>query len=178
MNIAFIPIDNRPVCYSLPEQICAIDDNIKFFIPDRNLLGGLEKQANIEGILDWLKNLPKIDALVMCLDTIAYGGLIPSRRSTDTFEEIKTRIEKVKQIIQAKNTKVYAFSSIMRISNNNINQEEKEYWNKWGKKIFNYSYCIDKFGTICKKEVPDEILDDSVYDENLYNSSVNLEKGE
>lgn len=28
------------------------------------------------------------------------------------------------------------------------------------------------------EELPDEILDDSVYDENLYNSSVNLEKGE
>ena len=160
MNIAFIPIDNRPVCYSLPEQICAMDGNIKFFMPDRDLLGGLEKYANIEGIFEWLKNLPQIDALIMCLDTIAYGGLIPSRRSTDTYDEIKTRIEKIKQIIQTKKTKVYAFSSIMRISNNNINQEEKEYWNKWGKKIFNYSYCMDKFGTVCKKEVPDEILDD------------------
>lgn len=158
MNIAFIPIDNRPVCYTLPEQICAINDNIQIFMPDRELLGGLKKTADVEGIFKWLENLNGIETVVMCLDTIAYGGLIPSRRSNDTFDEIKSRIIRLKKILQGK--KIYAFSSIMRISNNNINEEEKEYWNKWGKKIFNYSYCMDKFGTICKKEVPDEILKD------------------
>ena len=160
MNIAFIPIDNRPVCYTLPEQICAINKNIKLFMPERNLLGDLKKSADVDGIFKWLENLPECDSIVMCLDTVAYGGLIPSRRSTDTFEEIKTRIEKLKSILKAKQAKIYAFSSIMRISNNNVNEEEKEYWNKWGKKIFNYSYCMDKFGTMCKKEVPDEILED------------------
>lgn len=160
MNIAFIPIDNRPVCYTLPEQICAINKNIKLFIPERSLLGDLKKSADVDGIFKWLESLPECDSIVMCLDTVAYGGLIPSRRSTDTFEEIKSRIEKLKSILKAKQAKIYAFSSIMRISNNNINEEEKEYWNKWGKKIFNYSYCMDKFGTMCKKEVPDEILED------------------
>lgn len=158
MNIAFIPIDNRPVCYTLPAQICALNDEVNIFMPERELLGDLTKCADIEGIFNWFKNLKNVDAVVMCLDTIAYGGLIPSRRSTDTFEEIKARVEGLKEII--KNKKVYAFSSIMRISNNNVNEEEKEYWNKWGKKIFNYSYCMDKFGTVCKKEVPDEILED------------------
>ncbi len=160
MNIAFIPIDNRPVCYTLPEQICAINKNIKLLIPERSLLGDLKKSADVDGIFKWLESLPECDSIVMCLDTVAYGGLIPSRRSTDTFEEIKTRIEKLKNILKTKQAKIYAFSSIMRISNNNVNEEEKEYWNKWGKKIFNYSYCMDKFGTICKKEVPDEILED------------------
>lgn len=96
----------------------------------------------------------------MPLDTVAYGGLISSRRSTDTFDKIYKRIEKLKDILSEKNAKIYAFSSIMRISNNNINEEEKEYWNKWGKKIFNYSFCMDKFGTVCKNEVPSDILDD------------------
>ena len=160
MNIAFIPIDNRPVCYNLAEQICAVDDNIKLFLPDRELLGGLLKIADVEGIFDWLENLHATDAVIMCLDTIAYGGLIPSRRSTDTFDEVKARIDRLKAILNKKNAKIYAFSSIMRISNNNINEEEKDYWNIWGKKIFNYSFCMDKYGTICKKEVPDEILDD------------------
>ena len=158
MNIAFIPIDNRPVCYTLPEQICALNDDINLLMPDRELLGDLTKCADVEGIFNWLENLHDIDSVVMCLDTIAYGGLIPSRRSNDTFEEVKARVERLRKIIKDK--KIYAFSSIMRISNNNINEEEKEYWNKWGKKIFNYSYCMDKFGTMCKKEVPDEILED------------------
>ena len=77
MNIAFIPIDNRPVCYTLPEQICAIDSDINLFMPKREFLGSLTKYADVEAIFDWLKKLPQMDAIVMCLDTVAYGGLIP-----------------------------------------------------------------------------------------------------
>lgn len=160
MNIAFVPIDNRPVCYTLPAQICAEDTGINLFMPEREWLGGLKKYADVDKIFQWLKNLPPVDAVILPLDTVAYGGLISSRRSTDTFEKIKERIEKLKYILSEKNAKIYAFSSIMRISNNNINEEEKEYWNKWGKKIFNYSFCMDKFGTVCKNEVPSDILDD------------------
>lgn len=160
MNIAFIPIDNRPVCYTLPQQIAAIDGNIKFFIPERKYLGGLEKYADVQKIFEWLEKLDNIDAIVMCLDTAAYGGLIPSRRIPDSFEKIKSRIERLKQILEKKNAKIYAFSSIMRISNNNVNEEEKEYWNIWGKKIFEYSYNTDKNGKPYKTDIPEEILED------------------
>ncbi len=160
MNIAFVPIDNRPVCYTLPEQICAIDGNIRLYMPSREWLGDLTKYADVDKIFQWLKDLPKVDAIILSLDTVAYGGLISSRRSNDSFEKIRERIEKLKEILKDKHAEIYAFSSIMRISNNNINEEEKEYWNKWGKKIFNYSFCMDKFGTVCKNEVPEEILKD------------------
>ena len=61
--------------------------------------------------------------------------------------------------MKEKNAKIYAFSSIMRISNNNINQEEKEYWSDWGKKIFEYSYNFHKNGRV-ETDVPQEILKD------------------
>ena len=66
----------------------------------------------------------------------------------------------LKEILVQKECKIYAFSSIMRISNNNINQEEKEYWANWGKKIFEYSYNFHKFGQVKDIEIPQEILDD------------------
>lgn len=166
MKIGFVPIDNRPVCYTLPKLIAEIDENIELFLPNREWLGDLTKYANTEKIFDWLKNLPKLDAIVLSLDTVAYGGLISSRRCSNSFEEIKEKIEKLKEILSEKNAKIYAFSSIMRISNNNINEEEKDYWAQYGKKIFNYSYCMDKFGTICKKEIPDEILEDYLQTRN------------
>ena len=157
MNIACVPIDNRPVCYSLPEQIAELSSNINLYLPPRKLLGDLRKILDIEGILTWLENLKNVDTVVMCLDTIAYGGLIPSRRSTDDIEDIKFRLFRLKKILQGK--KVYAFSSIMRISNNNINEEEKAYWKDWGKKIFEYSYNFHKNGTE-SSEIPQEILED------------------
>jgi hypothetical protein len=159
MKIAFLPIDNRPVCYTLPKLIGQIDEDIEFEIPNRTFLGDLTKSANISELFKWLENIKNPDAIILSLDTIAYGGLIPSRRSTKSFDEIKTRLEKLKTILQNKHCKIYAFSSIMRISNNNINQEEKEYWNLWGKKIFEYSFNLDKFGTT-ETSIPQEILED------------------
>lgn len=161
-NIAFVPIDNRPVCFTLAKQIAEIDPGLNLLLPPREFLGDLAKTANIEDILNWLENLEEIDKVIVSLDTIAYGGLIPSRRSSETFEEIKSRIDRLKDILLKKSAKVYAFSSIMRISNNNINEEEKEYWNLYGEKIFKYSYEMHKnipessFPT----DVPSEIIQD------------------
>ena len=47
----------------------------------------------------------------------------------------------------------------MRISNNNYNEEEKEYWSDYGKKIFEYSYNFHKNGS-AQTDVPTEILKD------------------
>jgi hypothetical protein len=152
MKICFVPIDNRPVCYSLAKDIAAIDEDIELLTPPREFLGDLTKSARVNEILDWLENIPACDAMVLSLDTIAYGGLIPSRRSPDSLEEIKARLNRLKPLL--KNKKVYAFSSIMRISNNNYNEEEKEYWKDWGKKIFEYSYSGVNEG------IPRAILDD------------------
>lgn len=162
MKIGFLPIDNRPVCYTLPQQIAAIDSSIEFFIPKRDMLGDLTKYADVEGIFDWLNNLPDLDAIVISLDTAAYGGLISSRRCPETFEQIRCGIERLKEILKRKNAKIYAFSSIMRISNNNVNEEEKEYWNIWGKRIFDYSYQTHKLGceSCITNIIPSEILDD------------------
>ena len=162
MNIGFIPIDNRPVCYTLPEMTAEIDEDLKLFLPPRKLLGDLTKDADTEKIFEWLESLPTLDAFVVSLDTIAYGGLISSRRCLATLQEIKNRIFKVKEILLQKEAKIYAFSSIMRISNNNINEEEKEYWSDWGKKIFKYSYFTHKTGKASplKSEIPPEVLED------------------
>lgn len=158
MKLALVPIDNRPVCYNLVKDIANIDNDLKLFLPDKKLLGGLRSKADADGIIQWLEELEEVDAIVVSLDTIAYGGLISSRRCTDSLTEIKSRLQKVKNLLK-KGKKVYAFSSIMRISNNNVNEEEKEYWNKYGQQIFEYSYRFHKEGNDIS-DVPKEILDD------------------
>lgn len=164
MKLAFVPIDNRPVCYTLPKLLASIDESIEFYIPDRKYLGGLKKEADIDHLFEWLISLPKLDAIILSLDTLAYGGLIPSRRCPETFEQIKERIDTLKEILEGKEAKIYAFSSIMRISNNNYNEEEKEYWAKWGKKIFAYSYHTHQGNreSCITNLIPSEILDDYI----------------
>ncbi len=161
-KIAIVPIDNRPICYDLIEDVLRIDENIEFFMPKIEALGGLYSSANIRQLFDFLESLDKVDYLVVSLDTVAYGGLIPSRRCENTFEEIKERIEKFKDIASKKAKKILAFSSIMRISNNNINEEEKEYWKDYGTEIFDWSVKTHKLHQNIINNIPQEILDDYI----------------
>ena len=169
-KIALLPIDNRPVTYTLLKDIIALNDNIKLDMPERNYLGGLYEAANIKEITNWLIKTDDIDYLILSLDTIAYGGLVPSRRMNDGFDEIKSRLDIVRDSIlekkkKNKKLKVYAFSSIMRISNNNAAEEEKPYWADFGKEIYSYSYNLHK-GRInnenknIEHNIPTEILKD------------------
>ena len=184
-KIAMIPIDNRPVCYQLPKMIANIDKDVELLLPPRNLLGGLKTSSNINSIFDWLRKIENVDSLVIALDTIAYGGLVNSRRCPESFEDILARVNTFLDIVKKKDIKVYAFSSIMRISNNNINEEEKFYWDKYGKKIFDYSFYLHQAQltkdhdahskyTCIERTIPDEILYDFFktrkrnYDINLY----------
>lgn len=165
MKIAVIPIDNRPICYDLIKDILAIDKNIELFLPKIEHLGGLVSQSNIDEIFNFIETLENIDYLIVSLDTIAYGGLVSSRRCDDSFEEIKKRIEKFKTLAKSKAKKILAFSSIMRISNNNINEEEKQYWAQWGKRIFDWSYYlhkseVEKSYNCVHNIIPNEILQD------------------
>ena len=161
-GILFIPIDNRPVCYDLPIMISKLDNNNEIIIPNINLLGDLTKPADVKSIFNWLKEIKDYDVAIVSLDTIAYGGLIPSRRSNEHSENIKNRVEEFFSILRKSTAKIYALSSIMRISNNNINEEEKVYWKDYGSKIFKYSFLKSK-GDDCselEKEIPEEILKD------------------
>ncbi|EKE04359.1 MAG: hypothetical protein ACD_20C00085G0016 [uncultured bacterium] len=163
-KIILIPLDNRPVSYTLPVQIGQLNNNVEVLVPPRELIGGLTHNTNVDNVLLWLNETiqnNKIDFIVCSLDTIAYGGLIPSRRNPDTEAMIMARLSDFKILIEnhkkEHNTRLYAFSSIMRISNNNINEEEKEYWDKYGELIFKFSYLTHKIQLEDKKTDKDEL---------------------
>jgi len=168
VNLLIIPLDDRPVSYTLPKQIAMINRSINVFEPPRELLGGLTRFSDVEEIFNWLQDIlrtQKSDYIIVSLDTIAYGGLISSRRSTDNTLQILDRLNKFRQIIENSNTeaKILAFSSIMRISDSYVNEEEKEYWDKYGKEIYKYSYLSHKENKVPEeliKRIPDDILDD------------------
>ncbi len=173
LSIALIPLDNRPVSYTLPKEIVSLNSSIQLHIPPKELLGALQKSANSDKIFSWLKKLKKIDFIICSLDTLFYGGLIPSRRKPLDFSTLENSLLKFQNIISSfeNKPKIFAFSSIMRISNNNINEEEKDYWSLYGKNIFDYSYFTHKskhsndtatkeIADKLKKNIPIEVLSD------------------
>ena len=101
LKIAVIPIDNRPICYDLIQDVLAIDKNIELFMPKLSCLGGLTTKSNIDELFEFVQKLDEVDYFIISLDTIAYGGLVSSRRCDDTFEEIKKRLNEFKKILSS-----------------------------------------------------------------------------
>lgn len=178
LNILLIPLDNRPVSYCLPKQMAEINRNISLLLPPREIVGGLTDFTDTDKLFNWFEqeiDAQNIDYIVCCLDNVAYGGLIPSRRSSEAESIIIDRVKRFFDIISSRElkAKIYAFSSIMRISNNNINEEEKLYWDKYGELIFKYSFLSHKIndspmnedkselGSV-RSRIPDDVFADYI----------------
>jgi hypothetical protein len=116
---------------------------------------------------------PKSEALIVAVDTLAYGGLIPSRQVSDSFETSAKRLE-IMAKLKAENPSrsIYASSVIQRVSRDNSSEEEKPYWAEFGARMFRLSYLEHKSALNeasgdeiaewdkLKKEIPSEVYDD------------------
>ncbi|HEY9789003.1 MAG TPA: DUF4127 family protein [Candidatus Obscuribacterales bacterium] len=147
-QIILVPIDNRPVTYVYPQNIARIA-GIEALAPPRQIMGSLSHDASVDAIHDWIaNNLRKHnpEAVLLCADSIIYGGLIPSRRITTGLAQLLERAKLFSQVkkINARVATVYAQSSIMRISDNYDNTEEKAYWTRYGREIFAWSEMLHR----------------------------------
>ncbi|MFC4777071.1 DUF4127 family protein [Paenibacillus sp. GCM10023252] len=140
-TILLLPVDARPVTRELPCQIAHIG-GWSVQVPEERKLGFLKSPGDVEWLHAWLKSeAEKAEGLVLSIDMLLYGGLVPSRVNTDSLEAVSARlaiIRELKRLYPAKS--IMAFSSTMRISNNYVNEEEKEYWSSYGEELWSYSY--------------------------------------
>jgi Protein of unknown function (DUF4127) len=171
-KIALLPVDGRPVTRELPKQIASIA-NWEVLLPEKDLLGFLKEPGDMAALEQWIWEVaPDVDGFVLSIDMLGYGGLVPSRVCTDGEGTIKERIRILKKLKEKYPLKkLMAFSSTMRISNNNVNEEEKEYWSDHGVELWEYSYHLHRYEKTGNEEsnrrvralrvkIPSEILED------------------
>jgi hypothetical protein len=172
-KIALLPLDDRPVNYDYPRLLAAIA-GVEVALPPREWLGNPWQNSQHEKLLGWLRQAAaKSEALIVAVDTLAYGGLIPSRQVADSFETSAKRLEILAEL-KAKNPEllICASSVIQRVSRDNSSEEEKPYWAEFGARMFRLSYLEHKSalneaskdevverGNL-KQEIPTEIYDD------------------
>ncbi|WP_228892955.1 DUF4127 family protein [Pseudoduganella aquatica] len=144
-RIAALPVDGRPAVREQVQMLAALA-GWQLAMPEVNQLGHLKRPADRQQLADWLlAQAPHADGFVLSLDMLAYGGLVPSRFIPDTLAELEAWLDLVPRLKAAAPGKpVYAFAATMRISNNNVNQEEKDYWSEYGQLIWNWSYTTDQ----------------------------------
>jgi hypothetical protein len=147
-RIILVPIDNRPITYAFPQLIAHLA-GIEAIVPPAEIIGSSKAPPNIEALSEWLdRTLKEMQpaSLVICLDSLIYGGLVASRCCSDPLEVLLKRTKNILGWKQLTSTelKVLAQSSIMRISDNYYNNEEKPYWSEYGREIFRWSEFLHK----------------------------------
>lgn len=136
MRIALLPLDERPVNTALPQAVAAIA-GATATLPDAGLLPRQRVAGQPDALAGWLAEMATdADALVVSLDMLGYGGLIPSRTSDDTFEAVTSRLAVLERIRSARpDLPVSAVTTVMRASNSYNAAEEPEYWTSHGADI-------------------------------------------
>jgi len=186
-NVVYVPLDERPCNNSYPQEMARLTD-MQIKAPPKHLLGSKKNPANRELLRDWiLESILDAQYLVVSLDMLVYGGIVPSRVHHRTFAECMQQLDLLRQIKRRNpNLKVYAFNLIMRVPNNKTSEEEPDYYATHGPQIYRYSWLKDKYETTGLDEaeeheyknvteaLPMEVLNDYLGRRRV-NSRVNLQ---
>jgi len=83
----------------------------------------------------------------VALDTLAYGGLIPSRTSAESSEDVLGRLTLLRDLrVAYPQQPILASSVVLRVSRVNSSEEEKPYWAAHGSRMFRLSCLEHKAG--------------------------------
>jgi hypothetical protein len=144
-EIVLLPLDDRPVNYDYPRMLAAVA-GIQVKLPPREWLGNPWRGSQHENLVRWLRDTsPHAEAVIIAIDTLAYGGLIPSRTTSDSFETVSQCLGILSELKAAHpNLPIYASSVIQRVSRANSSEEERPYWAEYGSRMFRLSYLEHK----------------------------------
>jgi hypothetical protein len=144
-RVVLLPLDDRPVNYDHPWWIGRAA-GLEVRRPPREWLGNPYRAAARDGLAEWLGDEgPSADALVVAIDTLAYGGLIPSRQGYEPLDHVIMRLEPLRAIRATHpGLLILVASVLMRVHRSNGAEEEKPYWADHGRDLFRLSYLDDK----------------------------------
>ena len=137
-RIVYLPLDERPCNYDFPYFALENSDTVTVVRPPLDLMGKKKQPADCDGLVDFLlRECEGADYLILALDTLLYGGIIPSRLHHLDRDVLLSRLEAVKQIRHANPTlHVSAFSLVMRCPCYSDSSEEPDYYAECGREIF------------------------------------------
>jgi len=155
--LVLIPLDARPVCYDLPRRLAAMA-GLDLSLPPADILGAMKEAADADALSTWIQANCFGKPVIVAMDMLAYGGLIPSRLGHESFEELKTRTQDF--LAKFNSPSISAFSSILRIPSYNNDEEEPEYWAEYGAQLYEYSFALHQNPQEASTDLPPAIVDD------------------
>jgi len=145
IKLVYLPLDERPCNYDFPKKLFYRED-IQIIRPDLEIMGFKKQPGDLIKLHEFIKKETK-DAygLVISIDTLIYGGIVPSRNHFFTEDVLKNSLNILSEI-KALNPKlkVYAFDLIMRTPRYNDDEEEPDYYRYSGANIFRKGFLEHK----------------------------------
>ena len=134
MKILLLPLDERPCNASFPGRLFPAD-KVQILLPQK--LGHKKKPADFSVLSDFLFEKAKdADALLLSLDMLLYGGLIPSRLHHLKAETLFSRLHLIRELKEKYPAlPIYAFATVMRCPAYSSDDEEPDYYERFGSAI-------------------------------------------
>ncbi len=143
-RIVFVPLDERPCNSRFP---CIMPNaGFELTLPPRALMGAKKRPADTEKLAEWLLRAAEdADAFVLSMDTLVYGGLIPSRLHRESRETLYARADILRRLRAVRpDARIYAFETIMRCPFYSLSDEEPEYYAQYGAEIHLYGKYLHR----------------------------------
>lgn len=182
MKVVLLPLDERPCNYNFPSYLFEAED-FNIIRPER--LGDKKKPASLDEVSEFLiRECKNAEAAVIAMDTLLYGGLIPSRLHHLSREKVEMQLDVIRRVKkETPSIKIYAFQCIMRCPRYSSDDEEPDYYGICGTEIHRLGNAIHKemLSMECEynkeellAKIPPEALKDYL-DRREFNLSFDLE---
>ncbi len=137
-KIVMLPLDERPCNFDYPQMMP--NAGYTLVLPPKAYMGDKKKPADTARLAEWLmENIESADACILSLDTLIYGGIVPSRLHGESAETLCARarlLEKLRQKNAA--MQLYVFQLIMRCPDYSLSDEEPDYYDECGRELHLY----------------------------------------
>lgn len=155
-KIVYLPLDERPCNYSFVGFLSEEKSKFSLVRPPLSAMGDVKIPADYKQIEQFLLSECKnADYLIIAIDTLLYGGIIPSRLHYLSKEVLLKRLDLLSKIKeQNPSLVIFAFSLVMRCPCYTDSSEEPDYYGVCGLQIFEYGQNEHRFkeGKITKEQ--------------------------
>ena len=146
MKILYIPLDERPCNALYPIKAAQVNQDVEIISPEPELLGQKKTPGDPAALQDFVReHFAQCDCGVFSAEMLLYGGLLPSRLHHFTEADLKGYREFLEDLhADYPEKKIYFSNLIMRTPRYNSADEEPDYYEVYGERIFRYGWLKDK----------------------------------
>ena len=137
-TMLYLPLDERPCNWLFPQMMTRGVAELELLTPSKELLGRKKTPADLEGLWAFVEeNFSRSSCAVLSAEMLFLGGLLPSRLHHMSAAWIARCMERRRALKESSpETRLYLFELIMRTPRYSSSDEEPDYYQGYGERIF------------------------------------------